>query len=75
MTPWNVLNSSAIAPFNEPCNNQCYVDESQDGVTSQLRRSLIVCCMISLSKCGVIILYGSMHFACVLISLAWFPSI
>ena len=69
MTPWNVLNSSAIAPFNEPCK------KSEDGVTSQLRRSLIVCCMISLSKCGVIILYGSMHFACLLISLAWFPSI
>ena len=66
MTPWNVLNSSAIAPFNEPCK------KSEDGVTSQLRRSLIVCCMISLSKCGVIVLYGSMHFACLLILLHGF---
>ena len=75
MTPWNVLNSSAVAPFNEPCNNQCYFDGSEDGVTSQLRRSHIACYMSSLSKCGVIILYGSMHSACLLISLAWFPSI
>ena len=51
MTPWNVLNSSAVAPFNEPCNNQCYFDGSEDGVTSQLRRSHLACYLSSLSKC------------------------
>ena len=66
MTPWNVVNSSAVGPFYEPCNNQCYVDESKDGMTRLLRRSHIVCGRILLSKCGVIILYGSMQFACLL---------
>ena len=27
MTPWNVLNSSAVAPFNEPCNTHVTLTE------------------------------------------------
>ena len=50
MTPWNVLNSSAVAYFNEPCNNQCYFDGSEDGETGQLRRSHIACYTSPLSS-------------------------
>ena len=50
MTPWNVLNSSAVAYFNEPCNNQWYFDGSEDGETGQLRRSHIACYTSPLSS-------------------------